>query len=69
MREAGLVMVRYADDAVVLCRSEEEAQSALTRMRVWVAANGLTLQPDKTHLGDCRQDGQGFEFLGYPSGV
>ncbi|HYN82151.1 MAG TPA: reverse transcriptase domain-containing protein, partial [Gemmatimonadaceae bacterium] len=29
MREAGLVMVRYADDAVVLCRSREEAEAAL----------------------------------------
>ena len=65
MREAGLVMVRYADDSVVLCRSREEAQFALTLMRAWVTANGLTLHPDKTHLGDCRVDGQGFEFLGY----
>ena len=65
MREAGLVMVRYADDAVVLCRSEDEAQLALSRMREWVIANRLTLHPEKTHLGDCRQDGQGFEFLGY----
>lgn len=65
MREAGLVMVRYADDSVVLCRSREEAELALARMRAWVTANGLTLHPDKTHLGDCRVDGQGFEFLGY----
>jgi RNA-directed DNA polymerase len=65
MREVGLVMVRYADDSVVLCRSREEAEFALARMRAWVAANGLTLHPDKTHLGDCRVDGQGFEFLGY----
>jgi RNA-directed DNA polymerase len=65
MREAGLVMIRYADDAVVLCRSREEAQSALARMRAWVIANGLTLHPDKTQFGDCRVDGQGFEFLGY----
>ena len=65
MREAGLVMVRYADDAVVLCRSREEAESALARMRAWVSENGLTLNPDKTHVGDCREDGQGFEFLGY----
>jgi RNA-directed DNA polymerase len=65
MREAGLVMIRYADDTVVLCRSREEAQSALARMQAWVNANGLTLHPDKTHLGDCRVDGQGFEFLGY----
>jgi RNA-directed DNA polymerase len=65
MREAGLVMVRYADDAVVLCRSREEAESALARMRAWVNANGLMLHPDKTHVGDCRVEGQGFEFLGY----
>jgi RNA-directed DNA polymerase len=65
MREAGLVMVRYADDAVVLCRSREEAESALARMRDWVSANGLTLHPDKTHVGDCRVEGQGSEFLGY----
>lgn len=65
MREAGSVMVRYADDAVVLCRSREEAEAALTRMRAWVSANGLILHPDKTHVGDCRVAGQGFEFLGY----
>jgi RNA-directed DNA polymerase len=65
MREAGLVMVRYADDAVVLCRSREEADAALARMRTWVSANGLTLHPDKTQVGDCRVPGQGFEFLGY----
>jgi RNA-directed DNA polymerase len=65
MREAGWVMVRYADDAVVLCRSQEEAEAALARLRAWVNANGLTLHPDKTHVGDCREAGQGFEFLGY----
>jgi RNA-directed DNA polymerase len=65
MREAGFVMLRYADDSVVLCRSCEEAEAALARMRAWVNANGLTLHPDKTHIGDCRIEGQGFEFLGY----
>ena len=65
MREAGLVMVRYADDAVVLCRSREEAEVALARMRAWVSENGLTLHPDKTHVGDCWVEGNGFEFLGY----
>ena len=58
-------MVRYADDTVVLCRTREEAEDALTRMRAWVDANGLTLHPDKTHVGDCRLEGHGFEFLGY----
>lgn len=65
MTRLGYRMVRYADDFVILCHSEQEAQRALARVREWVAANGLTLHPDKTHVGDCRQPGQGFEFLGY----
>jgi RNA-directed DNA polymerase len=58
-------MVRYADDFVVLCANREEAEAALVIIRDWVAENGLTLHPDKTHIGDCRQAGQGFDFLGY----
>jgi RNA-directed DNA polymerase len=58
-------MVRYADDFVILCRTQEEALAALRRVEAWVAANGLTLHPDKTRVGDSRQPGQGFEFLGY----
>lgn len=65
MSEAGHRMVRYADDFVVLCRSEAEAQAALERVRRWVEANGLALHPDKTHVGNCLERGQGFEFLGY----
>jgi len=58
-------MVRYADDFVVRCSSREEADAALAEIRRWVAENGLCLHPDKTHLGDCRQKGEGFDFLGY----
>lgn len=65
MVAAGFRMVRYADDFVVLCRTAEEAQAALHEVQTWVAANGLTLHPDKTHVGDCRIEGQGFDFLGY----
>ena len=36
-----------------------------SEIRRWVGENGLCLHPDKTHVGDCRQPGQGFEFLGY----
>ena len=63
--ESGLRMVRYADDFVILSRSQTEAEDALQKVREWVQANDLSLHPDKTHLGDCRQTGQGFEFLGY----
>ena len=63
--ERGYRMVRYADDFVILCRSREEADAALVEVRAWVNENGLTLHPEKTHVGDCRIPGQGFEFLGY----
>jgi RNA-directed DNA polymerase len=65
MAVRGHRMVRYADDFVVLCKSHEEAAAALAAIRAWVAENGLRLHPDKTHVGDCRLAGQGFEFLGY----
>ena len=65
MADLGYRMVRYADDFVVLCRSREEAEAALAEIRRFVDWNGLRLHPDKTHLGDCRQKGEGFEFLGY----
>jgi RNA-directed DNA polymerase len=65
MRAKGYRMVRYADDFVVMCPSPETAQSALAEIGAWVSENGLTLHPDKTHIGDCMIPGQGFEFLGY----
>jgi len=64
MARAGLEMVRYADDFVVLCQSEEEAQQALGRIQDFVKANGLRLHPDKTRIVDVRKPG-GFDFLGY----
>jgi RNA-directed DNA polymerase len=65
MAARGYRMVRYADDFVVLCKSREEAAAALADITAWVMENGLRLHPDKTHVGDCRLLGQGFEFLGY----
>jgi RNA-directed DNA polymerase len=65
MVSRGYRMVRYADDFVVLCKSREEAEAALAKIRQWVAENGLRISPTKTHLGDCRKQGEGFDFLGY----
>ena len=65
MVQVGYRMVRYADDFVILCHSKEQAQHALALVEQWVSEKGLTLHPDKTHLGNCREVGQGFEFLGY----
>jgi RNA-directed DNA polymerase len=50
---------------VILCASEAEATAALRQVTTWVNANGLTLHPDKTRVGDSAQPGQGFDFLGY----
>ena len=63
MARNGYEMVRYADDFVVLCRTEAEAEAALERVRAWVEAQGLSLHPEKTRIADA--DGTGFEFLGY----
>jgi RNA-directed DNA polymerase len=65
MEQSGVQMVRYADDFVLLCRTEADAQVALRVVAAWVAENGLTLHPDKTRIGDSREPGKGFDFLGY----
>ena len=65
IKQKGYRMVRYADDFVVLCQTAEQAQAALQEVRSWIEQKGLSLNADKTHVGDCRQQGQGFEFLGY----
>ena len=65
MEPRGDRMIRYADDVVVLGRTAADAQQALAEIRHWVQAHGLTLHPEKTHIGDGRIEGPGFEFLGY----
>ena len=64
MAQAGFQMVRYADDFVILCRTQGEAEQALACVRQLVEARGLTLHPTKTRLVDASQAG-GFDFLGY----
>lgn len=64
MAKRGFEMVRYADDFIVLCSSQEQAEEALEQVRRWVEDNGLTLHPIKTRLVDASQAG-GFDFLGY----
>jgi len=59
----GIQMIRYADDFVILCRSQAEAEQALTLVRQWCDAEGLQLHPTKTQIVDIRV--AGFDFLGY----
>jgi len=60
----GYEMVRYADDFVILCRSEAEARTALEQVQQWTASAGLKLHPVKTRIVDATSRG-GFDFLGY----
>ena len=57
-------MVRYADDFVVLCRTEAEAQKAMELIKQWMEQAQLRLHPQKTKIIDANQAG-GFDFLGY----
>jgi RNA-directed DNA polymerase len=64
MARAGYEMTRYADDLVILCRSEQEALAALALLRDAMTERGLTLHPAKTRVVDMSGPG-GFDFLGY----
>lgn len=63
MEQKGYEMTRYADDAVVLCRSFEEAREALRAIRQWMEAAGLELHGEKTRIVNVFKEG--FDFLGY----
>ncbi len=58
------VVVRYADDFVILCRTPDQAEAALEVARDILADLGLELHPDKTRVVDLREGREGFGFLG-----
>ncbi len=57
------VLVRYADDLVVLCRNREEAEQALALLRDLLGELGLELKAEKTRIVRLREGGEGLEFL------
>jgi len=59
----GWEMVRYADDFVVLCATEEQAREVLEYLKEWTGAAGLQLHEQKTRLVDASQGR--FDFLGW----
>jgi RNA-directed DNA polymerase len=61
--EKGWKMVRYADDFVVLCQTEAEANEVLDYLRMWTTEAGLTLHPVKTRIVNVQSEG--FDFLGW----
>jgi RNA-directed DNA polymerase len=63
MMDEGFKMVRYADDQVILCQTERDAQKAMRYISTWVRNAGLKLHPTKTCVVDAIKEG--FNFLGY----
>jgi RNA-directed DNA polymerase len=67
-----LCFERYADDVIVHCRNESQAQSVLKAIRQRLAECGLELHSEKTRIVYCkdanrklRHDNVAFDFLGY----
>jgi group II intron reverse transcriptase/maturase len=58
------LLVRYADDFVIACRTKRQADEALVRVKAILESMGLTLHPDKTRVVELRVRGEGFDFLG-----
>ena len=59
------VLVRYADDLVVLCPTKERAEAALAALAEILAGLGLSLAEAKTHVVDLQAPKAGFDFLGF----
>lgn len=59
------VLVRFADDALVMCKSREQAEAALSRLRQLLAELGLEPKEAKTRIVRLEVGGAGFDFLGF----
>jgi len=57
-------LVRYADDFVILCRTRNQAEQALAKVREILGLLRLQLHPTKTRLVELGLGKDGFEFLG-----
>lgn len=64
VKELG-VLVRYADDFVILCGTRAKAQEALRRVEQVLQQLNLRLHPVKTRVVELREGRDGFDFLGF----
>jgi RNA-directed DNA polymerase len=58
----GLNFVRYADDFIILCKTETEAKKALELVRIFLNGMNLEMSPEKTKISHISK---GFDFLGF----
>jgi RNA-directed DNA polymerase len=59
------VLVRYADDAIVMCWSRSQAERALQRLTDLLAGLGLEPKAAKTRIVRLEEGGEGLDFLGF----
>lgn len=59
------VFVRFADDVLVMCKSREQADAALQRLRDLLAELGLQPKEAKTRIVHLEVGGEGVDFLGF----
>jgi group II intron reverse transcriptase/maturase len=59
------VLVKYADDLVVICPTQARAVAAQRRVAQALAPLGLQLNPDKTRIACLTKGAEGFDFLGF----
>lgn len=62
LADAGYRFARYADDFVIVCATQQQAQEALTHVQRVLKDLGLALSPEKTKITTY---GKGYEFLGF----
>jgi group II intron reverse transcriptase/maturase len=58
------VLVRYADDFVMLCRTKAQAEEARRRVGLILQHLGVEAHPEKTRLVVLEDGHEGFELLG-----
>jgi group II intron reverse transcriptase/maturase len=59
------VLVRYADDLVVLCATNKQAEAARELVAATIGTLGLQLHPEKTRVAHLTRGAEGFDFLGF----
>ncbi|MBA4379839.1 MAG: reverse transcriptase [Anaerolinea sp.] len=65
MERLGYIMIRYADDFIILCRTAEEAAKAMGEVKEWAKSAALQIHEDKSRVVDMNIPGSNFEFLGF----
>ena len=56
------IVIRYADDMIALCHSQEQARAVKAKLAEWLAPRGLVFNEDKTSIVSLHS---GFDFLGF----